>query len=343
LAEFIARHDSTRSEHRAPRGQRPDRAAQGADAVVPISSLQAADSPRLGGESEEHARTLAVTDSALPPILVHRKTMRVIDGMHRLRAAVLSGHDRIEVRFFDGSDEDAFVAAVRANVRHGLPLALADREAAAARIVGSHPAWSDRAIAEVTGIAANTVAAIRSRLTAQDAQSNARIGRDGRLRPLSTAAGRRIAGRMIAERPDASLREIAEASGISPATVMDVRERVRRGDDPVPPGQALAEHKNAAARRAGRAHGKAPGHKRRDDTAVTLQKLQRDPAVRLTEKGRQLLRWLTEHAISARDWEHLDAEIPAHSVPLIADLALGYSAEWKRFAEALQRKTVPRR
>ena len=347
MVDFIARHDRTRSEYEALRGPRRDRAALGANAVVPIDSLQAADSPRLAGESEEHARTLAVTDSVLPPILVHRETMRVIDGMHRLRAAILNGHDQIEVQFFDGSDEEAFVAAVLANVRHGLPLALADREAAATRIVGSHPGWSDRAIAEVAGLAPNTVAAIRSRSTAQVAQSNARIGRDGRLRPLSSAAGRRIAGQMIADHPDASLREIAKASGISPATAMDVRERVCRGDDPVPPGQALAEHKNGTARRAGRspgrAHGQASAAKHGHDTAMTLQKLQRDPAVRLTDKGRLLLQWLAGHAIRARDWEHFEAEIPAHSAPLVASLALGYSAEWMRFAEALQRKTGPRK
>jgi len=30
--------------------------------------------------------------------------------------------------------------------------------------------------------------------------------------------------------------------------------------------------------------------------------------------------------------------MPAHSDPLVADLALGYSAEWTRFADALRRK-----
>lgn len=30
--------------------------------------------------------------------------------------------------------------------------------------------------------------------------------------------------------------------------------------------------------------------------------------------------------------------MPAHSGPLVADLAPGYSAEWTRFADALQRK-----
>jgi len=272
--------------------------------------------------------------------------MRVIDGMHRLRAAILNGHDEIRVQFFDGTDDDAFVAGVRANVMHGLPLALADREAAATRIIESHPQWSDRAIAEAVGLAAQTVATIRSSSTDQASQLNARIGRDGRVRPLSSAVGRRIASRVIADRPDASLREIAKEAGISLATARDVRERVGRGDDPVPPGQARAEQKNGAAQRGGEAEARVRGGVRRhgqlQDKALTLQKLQRDPSIRLTDNGRLLLRWLARYAIYAKDWEGLEANIPAHSFSLVADLALGYSEEWRRFAEVLKRKARTR-
>ena len=311
-----------------------------AGTVVPIGLLQAADSPRLAGENCEHARTLAETDSVLPPILVHRDTMRVIDGMHRLHAAILNGHDEIRVQFFDGTEDDAFVAAVRANVMHGLPLASADREAAAIRIIKSHPQWSDRAIAEAAGLAAPTVAKIRSSSTDQASQLNARIGRDGRLRPLSSAAGRRIASRVIADRPGAPLREIAREAGISLATARDVRERVGRGDDPVPAGQAWAEQKNEVAQLGGKAQarGRPPRHGQPQDKAQILQKLQRDPSMRLTDAGRLLLRWLAGHAIHAKDWEDLQANIPAHNVSLVADLALEYSEEWKKFAEALKRE-----
>src|SRR5687768_2708992 len=83
---------------------------------VTVNSLVASDSPRLNGESMTHAQALANSDASLPPIVVHRRTMRVIDGMHRLRAARLRGQHEIDVRFFDGSEEDAFVIAVAANV-----------------------------------------------------------------------------------------------------------------------------------------------------------------------------------------------------------------------------------
>lgn len=312
--------------------------------MVPIDSLRFADSPRLAGEDTAHIRVLAEATTELPPILVHRGTMRVIDGMHRLRVAMMKGRREIGVRFFDGTEEDAFVAAVTANIGHGLPLSLADREAAAARILTSHPHWSDRAIAESAGLAASTVARIRNRLITADAQPESRIGRDGRVRPINGAAGRRMAGRLFAEHPDASLREIAEMAGISPATAMDVRERLRHGRDPVPPKLMLAERKsrNAVHGAGDMAPVAGPPRQRRladvADTARVLGKLQRDPSLRLNDNGRRLLRWLSSRSPNAEEWAGLEEGIPAHCVPLVADLALGFAGEWMRFAEDLKRK-----
>src|SRR5258707_731891 len=119
--------------------------------AVAAASLRPADTPRLGGENLDHVKALAEVGDCWPPILVHRQTMRVIDGMHRLRAARLRGQTTIEVQFFDGDDDEAFVAAVKANVAHGLPLTLTDRKAAATRIIGSQPQRSNRRIGEGTG------------------------------------------------------------------------------------------------------------------------------------------------------------------------------------------------
>ena len=61
--------------------------------------------------------------------------MRVVDGMHRLLAALLNGRQTIEAELFDGTADEGFLRAVRENVVHGLPLSQADRRAAAARII----------------------------------------------------------------------------------------------------------------------------------------------------------------------------------------------------------------
>ena len=146
--------------------------------AVPILSLRPGDSPRLEGEDKAHVARLVEAEAELPPILVERRTMRVIDGMHRLLAASLNGQETVDVVFFEGSQAEAFLRAVEANVAHGLPLSQADRRAAATRIVTSNPQLSDRAIGHSTGLAAKTVAAIRR--SADAVQLNARVGRDGR-------------------------------------------------------------------------------------------------------------------------------------------------------------------
>lgn len=158
--------------------------------------------------------------------------MHVIDGMHRLMAASLAGRETIDVIFFDGSQADMFLRAVRENVTHGLPLSQADRRAAAERIIASHPHLSDRGIGQIAGLAPKTVAAVRKRSTDGMPQSNARVGRDGKVRPLDSAEGRRRAAELLTERPGASLRDVARAAGISPATVLDVRKRLERGIRP---------------------------------------------------------------------------------------------------------------
>jgi ParB-like chromosome segregation protein Spo0J len=304
-----------------------------------IEDLLPADSPRLQGEDIEHIRSLAeLVDDELPPILVHRSTMRVIDGMHRLKAAILRGERTIDATFYDGDDAEAFVMAVKANVQHGLPLSLSDRKAAAARIVGSCPHWSDRAIAEVSGLSAKTVGAIRADAASVLPEDRHRVGRDGRVRPLSTVDGRRFASELITLYPESSSRDIARRAGISPSTVRDVRDRLRRGEDPVP-----------ARRRAG-GHGERPTRETRLQERVRseqsqsfkcrdeiLHNLSRDPSIRMTEHGRAMLRWL--HAQSQqvdKDWGLLATRVPDHCMCLVADLACSIAEGWLDLASEMR-------
>jgi hypothetical protein len=219
--------------------------------LVPVTDLVLSNWLRVKGEDIKHVRVLAEVEDELPPIVVHQATMRVIDGMHRVRAAMLSGDAYIEALLFDGAEDEAFLLAVRLNVAHGLPLSRADRMAAAARIIHSSPRWSDRAIARAAGLSDKTVASLRRRASAsaEIPQLPDRIGRDGRIRPFSPAAGRRMAGDLIAQNPDAAIREIALQAGISPGTARDVRERLRNGLDPVPLRQRAASGSQPAESR----------------------------------------------------------------------------------------------
>jgi ParB-like chromosome segregation protein Spo0J len=318
--------------------------------LIPVTSLAHGDSPRLSGEVREHTRQLASLETALPPILVHRATMRVIDGIHRLRAALLRGDETIEVEYFDGDEAEAFLVAVRKNTEHGLPLTRADRAAATARIVASHPNYSDRSIAAITGVATKTVAAVRRHIALGD-RNLTRIGRDGRVRPLSSAAARRLASEVISKHPEASLRDVAQATGLSPTTVRDVRERIRRGDDPVPPRQRDGDRQSALAHID---HGKSVPDGRsvfdaqvrdqaerteaRDRTALLLGNLSRDPSLRFSESGRTVLKWLLARAAGPAGWERMIEAIPSHCAYLVADVARGCAEEWSAFADRLEKR-----
>jgi hypothetical protein len=298
--------------------------------TVEIASLLPADSPRLDGEDAEHVRRLIETDTELPPILVHRRTMRVIDGMHRLRAATLKGHGRIAVKFFDGSWEESFLRAVEENTAHGLPLSLADRKAAATRIIGTHPQLSNRAIAIRTGLAAKTVAVIRR--TCDGEAQDTRIGADGRRRPLNAAEGRRRAAEVISARPDAPLREIARDAGVSLGTAYDVRMRLRDGQDRLPARQrAMPDHDRREEPIPARPAQTPPSK----GCSAILQGLMRDPSLRHTDPGRELLRWLRSRAITTDDWSALVDAVPTHRTYAVAEIARQCAEAWGEFSEML--------
>ncbi|MFE3390309.1 ParB/RepB/Spo0J family partition protein [Streptomyces anulatus] len=315
---------------------------------VPISPLITKESPRLQAELPEHVRLLAESDKPFPPIVVHRPTLRVVDGMHRVRASQLRGAERIDARFVDGDERDLFLLAVRLNITHGLPLSRADRRAAAARILRSHPQWSDRAIAEATGLAAKSISAIRRDNFAENTTTlNVRIGRDGKRRPLSSIEGRRSAGELIKARPHTPLRQIAKEAGISLGTAADVRSRVLRGEDPVPQGRTHASPASAAARRpvstvtaelppAPAARAVEPPTQR--DVAAMMRILRSDPSLRFSEGGRSLLRWLSGHVIESRESRTVAAEAPSHCAGTIADLARKCGESWLELAEQLDRR-----
>lgn len=308
---------------------------------VEIGSLSTAGSPRIHGVTPEHVEALALVQTPLPPIIVHRSTLRVIDGLHRVRAAELRGQRKIAVRFFDGDEADAFVLAVEANAAHGLPLTTADRKSAAGRIIASHPQWSDRMIASVTGIAPGTVADIRKRTPDREARPGSRIGQDGRVRPVNGAEGRRVASELIAENPHLSLRQIARVAAISPETVRDVRNRMMRGEDPLPQRRQRAGRvPGPAAPRGGFGPAPAPDRDAVLGRAAAVKRLKADPALRFSETGRTLLRLLALHSLSAEEWDKIIEKVPPHCGGTVAYLANECAGIWTEVAMRVQRKVA---
>lgn len=310
---------------------------------VEVSSLLVADSPRILGENPDHVATLASTETKLPPIIVHRPTMRVIDGMHRLRAARLRGQRTIPVRFFDGPEADAFVLAVEMNIAHGLPLSIQDRKRAAERIVITHPQWSDRMIASVSGISAGTVNEVRRRVRGEPVQSDRRIGQDGRIRPMDGTEGRRVASELISANPGLSLRQIARAAGISPETARDVRNRMGRGEDPLPNRRRkrLVGHGKASPDRQAALVGNIVTLRAAvAGRAAAVERLRADPALRFSETGRGLLRLLNLHTIKAESWEKIVDSVPPHCSDIVAQLARECAETWMEVATRIESQIV---
>ncbi|MEO6082268.1 MAG: ParB N-terminal domain-containing protein [Umezawaea sp.] len=313
----------------------------------------------MSGFNVEHARLLANTDAVLPPVLVNRRTMRVVDGAHRLLAAKLRGQDAIDVVFCDCDDDEAFVLAVEKNVAHGLPLSRAERTAAAERILGTYPEWSDRAIAAVVGLSHKTVGAIRWRSPKSAEPVTHRRGRDGRLRPVDGAAARAKVSQLLADRQGASLREIAREAGVSPDTVRNVRDDSRRtaaaslpaasvqatavSGVSVPaasvPDQrtALGADRRSAAPRRTSACVRLPASETAERCAL-MRSLRNDPSLRFSESGRVLLRLLDVSALGSEDWDRISEDVPAHRAAGIAQLARDCGRIWQKFAAAVEQR-----
>ena len=298
---------------------------------LPVAELYEADSPRAAGVDMPHARALAEVETELPPIVVHRATMRVIDGMHRLTAARLRGEPEIAAKLFDGDEDEAFLLAVRLNVTHGMPLTIADRRAAALRIIDTHPQLSDRSIARTAGLSAKTVGALRREIGSPPV--TVRMGRDGRLRPLDGAAGRRAAAELIAVHPDATLRRIARDAGISVETARSVRQRLRAGEDPVLDRRTRPQPAEPAARQM---TVRLPESDPSDELRTLLDTIQRDPSLRYTDSGRMLLRWLGPRVLLPDEVPTALRRIPPHCRLNLGSMARLSAAAWIQLAKLLE-------
>ncbi|MEU8775839.1 ParB N-terminal domain-containing protein [Streptomyces sp. NPDC048606] len=309
-------------------------------------------------------RRLAEIVAQLPPVLVHRPTMRVVDGTHRIEAARMMGLDSVEVRFFDGPEEEVFLRSVAANIAHGLPLSLADRKAAALRVLASRPHLSDRTVAGHTGLDAKTVASVRRCSAVGLPALNARTGADGRVHPLDRTAERLHAAELMTKDPDLPLRAVVRETGLSLGTAHDVRRRLRLGEDPVPAGrQGAGPGRSRTPPSAGSpdpapptgptplpapAVAGAPSPRRREADERdrrrrpldTLRGLAGDPSLRQSESGRDFIRWMHTHFVLDEAWRKRVDAIPPHCNEAVAEMARHCSESWLRFAEDLTARRI---
>jgi ParB-like chromosome segregation protein Spo0J len=290
-------------------------------AFLPIASLLKGVLMRSAGVDHRHVEILADVSSELPPIVVHRQTMAVVDGVHRIAAARLRGESEILAVFVEGDIMDAFLMALNLNSRHGLPLTRKDRRAAVDRILAVSPHWSDRRVAAAAGVSPKTVATVRRSSTEESRHSNTRIGLDGRERPLDVADARRRAHRLLSEQPSSTVRQVAAATGVSLATVQDVRRRMAMETTTLEPEEPRAE---------------LDPRTQDERFSNRLRSLRADPSLRDTIAGRDLLQMLSAQIRVLEGRDDLAQAVPTHRRENIMDLARRCSDAWLRFAADLE-------
>ena len=299
--------------------------------VIAIGRLDLSLSPRVNGVDPRHVAVLAQLDpAALPPVVVQRGTLRVVDGAHRVHAARLRAETCVAVEIVEGDDEELFVQAVCRNAEHGLPLSLEDRRSACRRILRTHPDWSNRRIAGLVGLSPNTVGSARRLRCDEEAEPTARLGRDGRV--YRTGGGRAVerVRTALAANPSASVREVAATAGISVGRAHSLRRELlaaRGGTGPVAPASTGAD-----------AGASGPGA---EAIVALVGALAADPSLRHTEQGRALLQLVVPQALEPVRWRSLLEAVPSHRAEDVIELSQGLARTWSLFAEELRRRFRP--
>jgi len=287
---------------------------------------------REHGVDQEHVRALTELNGAWPPILVWGPDNVVVDGAHRVAAARQLGLRTILAIRFVGTSDEAFVESIQRNVNHGLPLTLSERISATREVLSRHPQWSDRWISQLCALSAKTVARLRREGAGEGpagpAQVRARLGRDGRTRPVASEIVRGRIRDALAAHPQGSLREIAAEVGASPETVRRVRKGLLPGAErcdayPQPAAPVVAAAPMASAFHLHSVSGAAPVKWANDQAFVS------------TGPGKDFAAWFEESS-RADEWcRYLDA-IPLSRIYEVADEARRRAAVWYEFAQTLE-------
>jgi ParB-like chromosome segregation protein Spo0J len=287
------------------------------ESLVPIGAVRVGPSPRDGINVRQVA-ALVELDGEWEPILVRRSTMEIVDGRHRLSAAQRLGHSVVRIAYFDGTEAEARVEAVRLNVRHGLPLTLRERTTAARQLLTLCADWSDRQLGATCGLSPRTIARLRRPVDVETeggslAGPEKRVGKDGRRYPTDASKQRADIRRILEEDQHASLRAVAARTGASPETVRSVRLTLaaeRKGHFEIP-------HIPVSTRPA----------------APTLAT---DSACSSTPEGLDFAQWFDDHALDERQLAVMASSVPISRAYGVIDEARRRMALWSTFADVLE-------
>ncbi len=174
-------------------------------------------------------------DAAVQCVEVSGKVY-VVDGWHRVKAALAAGEDQILVQTTKGTERDALRAALRANSAHGLRRSNADKRRAvrAALADADIREMSHRQVADLCGVSHNFVATIAGAMSFDDSSPRKTAGADGADRPATMQAAETqradIRGELNAD-SSRSDREIAGQLSCDHKTVAKVRRALQESEE----------------------------------------------------------------------------------------------------------------
>ena len=292
----------------------------GGNYQVEVDHLRPGPRLRVGGIKPDHLNVLVQSGGNWPPIVVRREDNTIIDGCYRYLAAQRLGHSHMDCIYYDGGSDEAFMEGLRRNLHHGLPLSLKERESAARTVLAFHLEWSDRRLGEACGLSPGTVGQLRSSLghsPDQNGHLNTRWGRDGKRYHADLGALRQRISTAIREKPEGSLRSIAQATGTSPATVRAVKARLAESD------RTDSESSVEPA------------------TAPSLSSSSRitDAALLSTREGTSFAKWFERTSID-EEWRDLAQGIPVSRIYEVADEARRRAQRWLVLASWLETRAT---
>lgn len=283
------------------------------EVLVRLDLLSVEYSPRQVPVDWEHVDALREVLDDLPAIVVDRRTMAVVDGIHRLEALRSSGRSAGKVRLFDGDEFETLALAVSANTSHGKPLSRAERSEAAQLLLACSPESSDRRIGQICGLSHSTVARLRQ--AAGMTPPATRVGRDGRRRPLHPEAARTKVEDAIVGDGDLSIREAARVAGVAPSTAQRVAKKLR--------SPRLTSGINSPK-------GAAP------TLTPTLHKLSTSDGFGVSAELAFVNEWLDRTALSAADVRSCLSMTPLVRVYEVADECRRRALAWADLASGLE-------
>jgi ParB-like chromosome segregation protein Spo0J len=268
-------------------------------------------SPRRERLNDDHVCALSEVIDQLPPIIVDKRTMSVIDGIHRLEAHRRASRTTIRAILFAGDETEALALAIRANVGHGRPLSLGERQTAAATLLCRCPDRSDRWIAQVCALSHSTVGNIRKAVAAEGPP--VRVGQDGRRRravtPTAPTGYSKRGGHHGPDPNEARIsgspKRIGEAAASAAVLVPDTETRQAAGQPLYDQGRE-----------------------------VTRDLLKRSRATLRT--GHEVSGWFERTSISEEDVGSFVHHVPLGEVSAIAEECRHRSRLWDELAESLK-------